>query len=82
MGEGGVSSMTESACERMLLVDPLEEASMKAHMSHFAICGVALAVGLVLAATGTVVALLPALGCILMMVVMMWAMGSMHGRSH
>ena len=55
---------------------------MKAHMSHFAICGVVLAIGIVLAATGTVAALLPALGCVLMMALMMWGMVSMHGKSH
>jgi hypothetical protein len=55
---------------------------MKLHTSHFAICGVALAIGIVLAATGTAVALLPAVGCILMMLLMMWGMGAMHGRQH
>lgn len=55
---------------------------MNAHMSHFVICGVALAIGIVLAATGTAAALLPAIGCILMMVLMMWGMGAMHGRQH
>ena len=53
---------------------------MKNHAMHFAICGVALAIGVALAATGTsVLAILPGLGCLLMMVLMMWGMGSMHG---
>jgi hypothetical protein len=55
---------------------------MKNHFSHFAICGLALAIGIVLAATGTsVLAILPGLGCLLMMVLMMWGMGSLHGKN-
>ena len=55
---------------------------MKGHMSHFMICGVALAIGIALAATGTAAALFSAIGCILMMVLMMWGMSAMHGRQH
>ena len=56
---------------------------MKNYATHFAICGVALAIGVVLAATDTsVLAILPGLGCLLMMVLMMWGMRSMHGKSH
>ena len=56
---------------------------MKNHGTHFAICGVALAIGIVLAVTGTSpLAILPGLGCLLMMGLMMWGMGAMHGKSH
>ena len=56
---------------------------MKAYTTHFAICGVALVIGMVLVATGaSVLAILPGLGCLLMMVLMMWGMASMHGKSH
>ena len=56
---------------------------MKARTTHFAICGVALAIGIVLAWTGTsVLAILPGIGCLVMMALMMWGMGAMHGKSH
>ena len=52
------------------------------HLSQLAICAVALAVGIVLTATGTsALAILPGLGCLLMVVLMMWGMSRMghHG---
>ena len=56
---------------------------MKSHATHFAICGVVIAIGIVLAATGTsALAILPGIACLLMMGLMMWGMGSMHGKSH
>jgi hypothetical protein len=56
---------------------------MKHHMAHFAICGVVIAIAVALAATGSgVLVVLPALGCLLMMGLMMWGMGAMHGKSH
>lgn len=56
---------------------------MKAHTTHFAICGVVLAIGIVLVATGaSLLAILPGIGCLLMMALMMWGMGAMHGKGH
>jgi hypothetical protein len=56
---------------------------MKAHTTHLAICGVALAIGIVLVAAGvSVLAILPGIGCLLMMALMMWGMASMHSKGH
>ena len=55
---------------------------MKSHATHFAICGVVIAIGIVFAATGaSALAILPGIGCLLMMVLMMRGMGSMRGKS-
>lgn len=56
---------------------------MKDHLSHFAICGIALAVGLVLTTTGTsALSILPGIACLMMMVLMMWGMSHMRHRGH
>jgi hypothetical protein len=53
---------------------------MKNHGWHFAACAVFLALGVILVAAGvSVLAVLPAIGCLLMMVLMMWGKSSMHG---
>lgn len=53
---------------------------MRGHGAHVWICGAMIAVALVVvAATGNGFVLLPALGCLAMMAMMMWMMGSMMG---
>jgi hypothetical protein len=48
---------------------------------HMAMCGAMIVVALaVVAVTGSAVALLPVVGCVVMMGAMMWMMGSMGGR--
>ena len=53
---------------------------MRGHGAHMWICGAMIAVALVVVAvTGNAFVLLPALGCLAMMGMMMWMMGSMMG---
>ena len=53
---------------------------MREHGAHMWICGAMIAVALVVVAvTGNAFVLLPALGCLAMMAMMMWMMGSMMG---
>lgn len=56
---------------------------MLKHASHMWMCGAMVAFALiVLAVSGNPAALVPALGCVLMMVAMMAMMGGHGGRSH
>lgn len=53
---------------------------MRGHGAHMWMCGVMIVGALIaVALTGNGAVLLPALGCVLMMAVMMKAMGSMRG---
>lgn len=55
---------------------------MRGHRAHMWMCGVMVAGALIIVAlTGSAAALLPALGCVVMMVVMMKAMGAMGGSA-
>ena len=54
--------------------------NVRGHGAHMWICGAMIVVALVaVAVTGNAFVLLPALGCLVMMAMMMWMMGSMMG---
>lgn len=56
---------------------------MRGHASHMWMCGAMIAGALVVVAvTGSTAVLLPAAGCVLMMLVMMQAMGPTGGQDH
>ena len=54
---------------------------LKHHSMHYAMCGLMVVIGVVLLATGSgAFAVLPILGCVAMMMFMMWGMGAMTTR--